>query len=166
MVLWFSLAACLVLHVVALVTTCASEIRWNTVNTCMLQRTSWFRPMLFLDLCREFIVRVKRWGGALADVWSEPELFVYICVVCIFIWGVVPCWPSKLEMAVVDGSEKFRRLMLKVNDIPWLLTSHDLFFFRSECTIMTESSESVQSGQSGVSSVCRFACLKLRHALD
>ena len=38
------------------------------------------RPMLFLDLCRKFIVRVKRWGGALADVLSEPELFVYICV--------------------------------------------------------------------------------------
>lgn len=26
--------------------------------------------------------------------------------------------PSKLEMSVVDGSEGFRRLMLKVNDIP------------------------------------------------
>ena len=123
-VLWFSLAACLVLHLVAPVTAFASEIRWNIVNAYMLHETSKFRLILFLGPCRTFIDRVKRWGGALADVWPEPELFmcVIFVYVCIFIWGIVPCLPPGIEMAVVDGSEGFSRLMLKVNDIPWLTT--------------------------------------------
>ena len=130
-------------YVVARVTACASEIRWNIVNTYMLHGTSKFRLMLFLDLCRTFIVRVKRCGGALADVWSEPELFLCLTLKT---WDVRCWWIRRIQKAHAEGEW-----------YSWTSdTTYNLLFFLSDFTIMTESSESVQSGQSGVSSVWRF----------